>query len=163
MKNSKNFKSYINPTIISDRDNQEIIEIITPPELLTGLVCKVMDDLSKKCEQHAKKYTKFCGVTVDTTRKGTGYNGNACRDILENVDALRENRDLICLKYIEVLEVFKHVVKGCFSIKLDIGYSSKIKKFKKCYLDSELGHSITSKAHAVFYHVEYFCNKEKRV
>ena len=119
-----------------------------------------MNDLLKKCEQYAKEYTEFWRVTIDTTRKGTRYNGNACQDILENVDDLWGNRCLICLKYVEVLEAFKHIVKWTFLIELDIDYSSKIKKFKKCYLDSEL--STTPKVHSVFYHVGYFYDKEKK-
>ena len=86
-------------------------------------------------------------------------NGNAWRDLLEKVSSLQNNSCSICSKYAEVLETFSDIVKHCFSLKLDDNYAIGIKKFKEFYSKPKL--KITPKVHAVFYHVEYFCNKKK--
>ena len=54
------------------------------------------------------------------------------------------------------MRLFENVVKACYGSELAEGYKEIIKNFKEAY--SRLDISITPKIHAVFFHIEEFCD-----
>ena len=74
------------------------------------------------------------------------------------MDLLRRSPNLPVLKYVRVFDDFKKVVCSCFGNHLEKDYKTCIAAFKKSYTDLRI--SITPKVHAVFFHVEQFCDKK---
>ena len=91
-------------------------------------------------------------------------NGNACRDVLENLDELEfdllaqnlTNIDEIQL-LINSLRAFNKVRKSCFGEELEDSYVDDIAEFKEEYVKTKM--SITTKIHIIFEHVEDFCTE----
>lgn len=57
--------------------------------------------------------------------------------------------------FVTAFSSFRDVVSSCYGHDLQPDYKLKIAKFKKDYLRVKI--SVTPKVHAVFYHVEEFC------
>ena len=55
------------------------------------------------------------------------------------------------------MQDFKNIVHSCFGHELRKNYTSHIAAFQKSFTD--LGVSITPKVHAVFFHIQDFCEK----
>lgn len=115
-------------------------------------------------ESVAEEWAQACSVQREVTYGGSGFKGNSCKILLNKVDISRQKCPLSFLKFVRVFEDFKSVVNSClvslFSLivvgnKLDPNYKEKIATFKRNYLDLKV--SVTPKVHAVFCHVEDFC------
>lgn len=88
---------------------------------------------------------------------GHGFNGNACKQLLDKVDILRATCTLGCLKFVKVLDDFRKVVDSCFGTVLDPAFTRYINRFKESYLALHI--SVTPKAHVIFFHVPQFCTR----
>lgn len=161
VKIAKNFKNCINIPILKNSKNTQslILDLIPPPELhlLLGVVNTIFNDMMKKFENVALTWAKNCHVQREVHRGSSGFNGNSCRKLLNNVDNLRSICPLDCLKFVKMLENFNAVVKACFTSELKSNYKECIFTFKSSYID--LGIPITPKVHAVFFHIIDFCSK----
>ena len=160
--NSKKFKSNAHAPIFSGNSDTEIIEIITPPELhlMIGSLNKIYDHMHSEFPEEAEEWAKSSGADKDFYNGTAAFAGNSCKRLLDNIDFLRANCQLGCLKYVQCLEDLSNVVNSCFSYELDPKFEDYISKFKKSYLDLEI--SVTPKVHAIFFYVGYFCRKMKK-
>ena len=156
---AKNYFNCIHPPLITASGDKTFLEIIPPPELhlMLGVVNTVFTHMLKECQSEAESWAEFCHVQREVTHQGSGFNGNACRKLLQNVDVLRSSKNLAVLKYVQVFATFHNVVSACFGNSLDENYVKCIQSFKNSYISS--GINITPKVHAVFFHVEQFCRK----
>ena len=122
---------------------------------MIGVVGTLVDYMLDECETHVKKWIENCSVERQVTYYGASFTGGSCKTLLENVNSLRSNKCLFCLKYVQTLQDFKSVVHDCFGNVLRSSYEKSIEKFKSSFLSLEV--SVTPKIHAVFYHVPDFC------
>ena len=90
-----------------------------------------------------------------TEYHGGQFEGNDCRKILKKIDSLEERCPDEFLDFITAFRSLNDVMEACYGSKLAPDYLTKISKFRVDYLI--LGISITPKIHAVFYHIEDFC------
>jgi len=88
---------------------------------------------------------------------GGSFTGNSCKKLLKNLDFLEENLPISLLKYVTCLKAFDDVTKSTFRTNLDPSYKTTINHFKSSFL--KLGIKTTPKIHAVFFHVQEFCEK----
>lgn len=162
IKNAKNYKNCINLPVFTGDENTRILEIIPPPELhlMLGVMNKIVNHMQGEFSKETNEWTNLCNVQREITHGGTGFKGNSCKILLNKVDSLRAICAVGCLKYVETLQDFQRVVNECFGTQLNPSYRESIKKFKSSYL--ALGISVTPKVHAVFYHIEDFCENSKR-
>lgn len=122
----------------------------------------LVDNMMKTYEEVTMEWIKECDAERQITYGGTGFNGNACRKLLAKVDNLRRlcnqsENNADCLEYVDVLQKFNSVVDECFGMTLKPNFKRSIRLFKEAYL--LLNISVTPKVHAVFFHVEEFCDK----
>ena len=141
---------------INRDENQEIIDIVVPPELHLMIVDLMFAENKEVSEQMAKK----CNVQRDEKTKKLVFNGNSCRELLKHVDFLRSISSIETLKYVDTFSKFNLVVDSCLSLQLIDDFEKHINNFRLSYL--QLGISVTPKAHSVFFHIKYFCNKHKK-
>lgn len=99
---------------------------------------------------------KQCHVEKEDIYRGqTGFQGNVCKILLNNVDKLRQicekRGDVVCLKYVDTFSKFNEVVDSCFSTELKDGFARKIDAFEESYL--ALKNSVTPKIHVIYKHV----------
>lgn len=160
---AKNYQSCVNaPIYTQDDTDTAVLNIIPPPELhlLLGVVNTIFNHMLKEYNVEALAWATRCHVQQQVTKKGTGFNGNGCETLLQNVDALRATCPVGCLKFVQALHDFKLVVSSCFGNVLDPPYVNHIEKFKQSYLN--LGVNVTPKVHAVFYHIRDFCSTNQQ-
>ena len=72
------------------------------------------------------------------------------------MDSLEERCPDEFLPFVAAFRSFNDVRLSCYGSKLAPDYKVKIAKFKADYM--KLGISVTPKIHAVFYHIEEFCD-----
>ena len=155
MKNAKNFGNIIHLPILKGDDNDRVIDILPPPEL--HLLLGPVNTLFKAMEREwtdALTWADSCHVSREALHGGQ-FNGNSCHALLNKLDLLRSMCRLHCLKHLQCFEAFRQVVQSCYGHRLNPDYREHIQRFKKAYLD--LGIGVTPKVHAVFYHIEDFC------
>lgn len=111
-------------------------------------------------EHESLKWAKACNAARDYGVEGPAFAGNPCRRLLNNVDKLRANCSLFCIKYVSCYSNFNEVVDFCFSTELKPNFKEYIAKFKQSY--RALNISVTSKVNAVFWHAPDFCVKGQR-
>lgn len=159
-KNAKNFNNCVHPPLFDIDEEKTFLEIIPPPELhlMLGVVNTLFSHMSKEFEKESLDWAKACHVQRDVTHGSSGFNGNSCKKLLDNVDILRAQSNLGLLKYVKAFDDFKKVVTACFGKKLYEEYKNCINAFKISYLDLKI--SVTPKVHAVFFHVVQFCEKK---
>lgn len=155
---AKNFKCCVNTPVISSNTDQSILEIIPPPELhlMIGVVNTLYTHMLREFENVAEEWAQTCNVQREVTYGSSGFKGNSCKILLDKVDILRQKCSSSCLKFVKVFADFKSVVNSCFGKELHSDYKSKIEAFKRSYIDLDV--SVTPKVHAVFFHVEDFCD-----
>ncbi|CAH1099096.1 unnamed protein product [Psylliodes chrysocephalus] len=105
--------------------------------------------------QHYQEWFEAGAVRKDAKKFKT-FTGNSCKILLSKVDLLRANCELGCLRYVESLDCLGRVVHECFGMILTPNYKSSIADFRRSYL--ALLKSVTPKIHAIFFHVEEFCD-----
>ena len=93
----------------------------------------------KKCEYH-----------------GGALEGNDCKKLHKNVNKLEE----LWFKKHQKIPVphksFNEVVSFCYGRDLNEDYKDKISKIKNDYMQLEI--SVIPKVHAVFFHIQEFCD-----
>lgn len=158
-KNAKNFKSCIHQPLFQGPPNMSVLQVLPPPELhlMIGVVNKIVEFMLEVCPTIVNEWLRRCHVLRQVTRTGPSFTGNSAKKLLDNIDLLRSMADFEILKYIEVLHNFKNVVHDCFGDTLRPTYKLSIQKFRESYLS--LKKSVTPKIHAVFYHVQEFCQE----
>lgn len=159
----KKAKDYFNcveaPIIQSDKNC--ILHILPPPELhlLLGCVNCLYQHMLLEFPTIAENWAKECNVFRTDVYRGTlGFQGNACRKLLANVDKLRRLSNAYnvnCLKFVDTFEKFHKVVDSCFSTILKPNFDIFINQFQESYLELKI--SVTSKIHTIFFHVKQFC------
>lgn len=142
--------------------NERFIDIVPPPELhlMLGVVNTIYDHIHDAFNNEALAWAKSCNVEKSVTQAGAGFNGNACKKLLDRLDVLRASCPIGCLKFVKALDDFQSVVKSCFGQHLDPNFEISLLNFKDSFLD--LNVSVTPKIHAVFYHVGDFCRKHQK-
>ena len=114
--------------------------------------------LESKEQAVAKKWLQLCHIERSAIHGGS-FTGNAAKLLLSKLDVLesicKPDHHLI----LQTLKDFSAVVDACFSLHLNVSFSSAISKFRQSYLNS--GRNITPKVHVVFHHIEDFCNSQK--
>ena len=143
------------PLIEAQENDTPVIQIVPPPELhlLLGPTNKLYSSLERVWPAlegwlqsiHIKK----------TEYHGGQFEGNDCRKILKRINSLEEICPAEFLPFITAFRSFNAVVESCYGYRLADDYRDKIKQFRIDYL--KLGISVTPKIHAVFYHIEEFC------
>lgn len=161
-KNAKKYQNCINPPVIQTGQDTLILDVIPPPELhlLLGVVNTLFSNMMEEFKTEADNWAERCHVEQEMTHGSPSFKGNSCRVLLNNTDLLRSICSLGCLKYVDAFEKFNEVVKSCFTMDLDPKFAKCIDKFKEAYL--ALNISVTPKVHAVFFHVEKFCNEHQK-
>ena len=95
---------------------------------------------------------------------GDHFAGNDCHKLLKNIDLLQRLAMSECVfqvfGLIETFQKFGVVVTACFGITLFDNYEEKIAQFHRSYLSLQ-GIVITSKVHAMFFHVKDFIAMKK--
>lgn len=162
MATAKQYMSCVHTPIISDNPEELILDIIPPPELhlMIGVVNTLFNHMLKEFNVDTLRWENACQVRRETKRGASGFNGNASKRLLDNVDILRSSCSIGCIKYVQALHDFRSVVSACFGMILDSNFVSYINNFKKSYL--ALNISVTLKVHAVFFHVTQFCSKHNK-
>lgn len=156
MSTAKFYGNCVHPPIVSHTNNEvKIIDIVPPPELhlLLGPMNTLFNSLQKQWPQ-AIEWAAACHAERDALHGGS-FNGNNCKKLLRGIDKLEELCPIEYKPYIETFNAFKQVVGACYGNILDPEYKQKISNFKNAYV--ALGISVTPKVHAVFYHIEDFC------
>ena len=143
------------PLIEALDDDTPVIEKIPPPELhlLLGTTNKMYSGLENVWPGleawlqsiHVKK----------TEYHGGQFEGNDCRKILKKLDSLEARCPVEFRPFISAFRSFNDVVEACYGNKLADDYVAKIRRFQTDYM--KLGISVTPKIHAVFFHIEEFC------
>ena len=143
------------PLIEAIDGNTPVIEIIPPPELhlLLGPTNKMYSSLEKVWP--ALEYWLQSVHIKKTDYHGGQFECNDCRKILKKLDSLEERCPAQFLPFVTAFRSFNDVVNACYGYTLADDYKEVIQKFRLDYL--KLGISITPKIHAVFYHIEEFC------
>lgn len=160
----KFFNCIQRPLFTSDLDlDTNVMDIIPPPpelHLMIGVVNTIFEHMLVAFNKETLQWAKSCNVEKSITHAGAGFNGNACKKLLEKLDVLRANSPIGCLKFVETLDRFHLVVKACFGQTLDPNFEKHINDFKTSFLELEV--SVTPKIHAVFFHVAEFCNSHEK-
>lgn len=161
-KDAKQYNNCIHLPVFAGDSNKLILDIIPPPELhlLLGVVNTIFNHMLQDFNQETLDWAKSCLVERNVTHGGSSFNINLCKKLFEKIYVLRSKCPIACLKYVKALEDFHLVVKACFSQTLQPNFKECIANFRKSYSDLEI--SITPKVHAVFFHVEDFCVKNKQ-
>lgn len=137
-KDARKFKNCVNATIIKT-DKELILDALPPPELhlLIGSVNHMFEQMAVQFPYIASLWAKQCHVyKVDVYRGKLGFQGNACRILLKNVDKLRaicNKCDLQCLKFVDTFQCLNEVVDSCFSINLKPNFEAFIDNFRKSF------------------------------
>lgn len=107
--------------MFTEDSNQLVLDIIPPLELhlMLGVVNTVFDHMIEEFKDETMAWAKFCNVERDVTH-GSGLNGNSCKKLLDKLDILRSTWPIGCMKYVQVIEDFRLVVKTCFTIRSTI-------------------------------------------
>ena len=74
---------------------------------------------------------------------------------MKNISILEEFAPSKVNPFIETFKVFNEVIKSCYRTNLISNYKELIKNFRVCY--RRLPINVTPEVHAVFFHVEDFC------
>ena len=131
------FKNCKNPPLFVNRDeNQEIIDIVVPPELhlMIGVVNKLYDHMFAENKEISEQWAKKCNVQRDKKTKKLAFNGNSCRELLRHVDVLRSISSIETLKYVDTFSKFNLVVDSCFSLQLKDDFKKHINDFRLSYV-----------------------------
>lgn len=152
---AKNFGNVIHNPIMKDEDTKLILDIIPPPELhlLIGPVTTMFQGL-KTLWPEANRWTDLCNVEQEPYHGGV-FNGNACMQLLQQIDLLVDPLSCPRQEYIAAFQDFASVVESCYGKHLSDNYEDAIKRFQHSY--AKLNVRITPKIHAVFYHIKDFC------
>ena len=86
---------------------------------------------------------------------GGQLNGNDSRELMKNIFILEEFAPSKVNPFIETFKAFNEVIKSCHGTNLISDYKELIKNFRICY--RRLLINVTPEVHAVFFHVEDFC------
>lgn len=149
----------INPPLITTAEGDTFLDMIPPPELhlMLGVVNTIFTQMLKECEKESLAWANACHVHREISGRMSAFKGNACKQLLDKIHILRGYKNLAILKYVQVFDDFRKVVSGCFGNKLEPNYKTNIQIFKNNF--DALGIKITPKVHAVYFHVEQFCDK----
>ena len=166
-----------------------VLDYVPPMELhlmlgITNDIVKALEGalMAENLDDTVAKWSKKLGHIM-APHHGGQFNGNQCRDLLDNTASIREmleNKGMhIAKPYLDAMDALNVVVKGCFGKELKEGYVSDIHNFIKKYED--LTHfkyndptwskkhnprnkkflNITPKVHALAVHVRQFLEKHK--
>ena len=133
-----------------------VIEKIPPPELhlLLGPTNKMYSGL-ENVWPGVEAWLQSIHVKK-TDYYGGQFEGNDCRKILKKIDSLETRCPTVFMPFVAAFRSFNDVVAACYGYNLASDYKQKIRKFRFDYM--KLGISVTPKIHAVFFHIEEFCD-----
>lgn len=133
-----------------------VIQKVPPPELhlLLGPTNKIYSELENVWPA-LEAWLQSIHVKKNEYHGGQ-FEGNDCKKILRLMDSLEERCPDEFLPFVAAFRSFNDVRLSCYGSKLAPDYKVKIAKFKADYM--KLGISVTPKIHAVFYHIEEFCD-----
>ena len=156
---AKDYGNAIHPNMFATSDNIDestlVLRLVPPPELhlLIGPVNTLYDELSKHwpdCEEWLKRLS----IKRDDYHGGQ-FNGNDSRKLMKKNSILEEFAPTKANGFIETFQAFNEVITSCYGTDLSPGYKQMIKNFRICY--RRLKMNVTPKVHAVFFHVEEYC------
>ena len=156
---AKDYGNVIHTPIIEDDSvdmSTPVIYKVPPPELhlLSGPTLHLYDSLDKLWP---RVIAWLQSINIKKTDfQGGAFEGNDCRKMLKKVDELESRCPEKFSGYVDAFRKFDKVVESCYGTKLATDYKEKIKKFKSAYLALKI--SVTPKVHAIFYHIEEFCD-----
>ena len=154
---AKKFFSCINLPLVPGDKDQEIGDIIVPPELhiMQGVVKHMYDNMLKEWNG-ASCWLDLIGIQAQKYHSGS-FLGNHCHIMLHNIDKLRRIAPIKILKYVTAFDAFSEVVHSCFGMTLRENYEEKLKRFTTAFMDLDI--SVTLKVHMVLAHIGNFCEK----
>lgn len=158
----KVFKNCVHKPLPDVSPETLVLDVITLPELhlLLRGVNTIYSALHKSAKDIAEKWSSICNVAREGLHGGE-FNGNSCRILLKNADALQimaeKNSNFSVTPFVKVLRSFSRVVESCFGTVLRVDYQGTIDQFKQDFLN--LGFRVTPKIHAIFNHIIDFCSK----
>ena len=154
---AKMYGNVVHRTIIEDvNDSTPVITKVPPPEL--HLMLGPVNHMYKEMEKvwpNSESWLNSCFIKK-TEYHGGGLEGNDCRKLLQNVKKLEDLCPQKHQKFPVAFSSFNEVVSSCYGRNLKADYKEKISKFKDDYMRLKI--SVTSKVHAVFFHVHEFCD-----
>lgn len=91
-KEAKNFMNCVHEPIISDQDDDIVLDFIPPPELhlMLEIVNTLFDHMLKEFNDGALAWASYCHVQREIRNCGSvvsSFNGNACKTLLNKVDS----------------------------------------------------------------------------
>ena len=158
----KEYGNVIHPSIIDIDDmNTPVIHKVPPPELhlLLGPKNHLYNELRKVWSGAEGWIQSFHVKKMDY--HGGYFEGNDCRKILKKVDTLEERCPDELQGFSNTFRLFDNVVKACYGSELEKNYREIINEFTTAYLSLNI--SVTSKVHAVMFHIDEFCSFTRRV
>ena len=99
-KKAKDFYNCNNNPIFSGNDDKKIIEFITPPELhlMIGVVNTIIDKMEEEFNLETTAWIKKLCIHREVIHANAGFNGNSCKVILDDVETLRNSRNIGILR-----------------------------------------------------------------
>ena len=156
---AKFFGNVVHCPILKGNTNDEVIDLLPPPELhlLIGPVNTIFRAMEKEWPE-ALKWAKACNVEREAMHGGS-FTGNACHKLLSRVDVLRSLCPIQGLKYAETFDLLRRVVDACYGQELHRNYLQQIQHFRQSFL--ALGIPVTPKVHCIFFHIADFCERRR--
>jgi hypothetical protein len=158
---AKDFGNCVHPPLFTaQQEDTKILDLIPPPELhlMIGPVNTLFNSMAKVWPD-ALQWAENCHVIREAMHSGS-FTGNSTRKLLPHVDDLEAICPPICVPFVEAFRAFNEVVDSCYGSKLNVNYKDCIFVFKNKYL--ALNINVTPKVHAVFYHIEDFCEQHQK-
>ncbi|KAK6178470.1 hypothetical protein SNE40_013256 [Patella caerulea] len=167
------FKSCQNVPLLKNLPNDTVVLDVIPVmelHLVLGIVNRLYDHLDatfrgiEGCDLRAIDWSdKLC--IKRPPQHGGEFNGEQCKKLLQSVHILERliESDGTCEsinKIVQTFKMFEDVRQKCFSMKLLPEYDQSIRAFESTYKDLNI--PVTSKAHAIFDHVEAFIDRQGR-
>ena len=144
-------------TLAECKECHDFVSDHSPPAEL-HIILGIFNHIKNKMGEHWSKLME--DWVIDTGVSAAGYwqgtfEGNPCRELLNNIGFLERAAIPFTTPYINVLKSFNAVRAACFGYVLEDDYAEKITKFKDDYmlLVHDFGVSIIVKAHVLFFHV----------
>ena len=130
-----------------------------PPELHLMLcpVNQLYDELNNVWPR-SEEWLKSCFIKRSEYHGGS-FEGNECRKLLKNIESLKQLCPPKYTPFVDMFSSFNDVITSCYGSELHASYKRNIQTFQRNYLKLEI--SVTPKVHAVFFHVQEFCELTK--
>ena len=157
------FKNSVNEPIIQGSDQNQVLDVLAPPELhiLLGVVNHLFQGL-KKIWNQASLWPEMLHIHPSPFQGGDNFNGPSCHKLLQHIDKLEHQAELSSSfqvgPFVRAFRDFRRVVHSCFGMSLDQDFAQHIQNFRDSC--DHLPISITPKLHILFVHVPEFINRK---